>query len=133
MQSPNGAGNLKKSFSTFSTVSSFAFLLRRGVKTRARFSGGGGVAGVAGVPRALDLVRRPPSNEPPNAFNNSSLSTRARSNLLTRFDDVDFVGVLDYTTDKPIIKKKKNEKTFISSNVPKPKIIKQKSECNPST
>lgn len=78
---------------TFSAAaaSSLAFLLRRGVDTRVRFSGGGGVAG---VPRALERVRRPPSNEPPNAFSNSSLSARARSKLLNRFVGVDFVGVL---------------------------------------
>lgn len=78
---------------TFSAASSFDFLLRRGVETRARFSGGGGVAG---VPRVLDRVRRPPSNDPPNAFNNSSPSTRARSKLVKRFDGVDLVGVFGY-------------------------------------
>lgn len=87
---------------TFSAASSFAFLLRRGVATRVRFSGGGGVAG---VPRVLDRVRRPPSNEPPNAFSNSSPSTRARSKLVKRLDGVDFVGVFGY-----IKRKKKNKK-----------------------
>lgn len=90
---------------TFSAASSFAFLLRRGVETRARFSGGGGVAG---VPRVLDRVRRPPSNEPPNAFSNSSPSTRARSKLVKRFDGVDFVGVFGYIKGKR--KKKRIEK-----------------------
>lgn len=88
---------------TFSAASSFDFLLRRGVETRARFSGGGGVAG---VPRVLDRVRRPPSNDPPNAFNNSSPSTRARSKLVKRFDGVDLVGVFGYNGTE-----RKREKT----------------------
>lgn len=55
---------------------------------------------MAGVPRVLDRVRRPPSSEPPNAFNNSSPSTRALSKLVKRFDGVDFVGVFGYIEQK---------------------------------